>query len=727
MPLELASGIQNRCRDSIVYADNLELAVRANGEEQVTVIDKSGNIYPAEIPTPTVASSFVSFAAGNLTDNKWICYKYVYVAATKYPLVIATPAINESVAPRGNPSPIHSLQITGGNRQVTIQLVCSDRPDIDVIWVFRTGYFDTQTDAEVAAEAGLMFFTGTAVNTPGGGTVNFVDNTATVTNNEFIELDNFPSELFRFVTYVQPYFIGYAQSEFIADVEWNSTVVSLLNGGDQWFDGRDGLYCTVSGITTGGIDNRGTFIFKWVTNNTAYLTTDGSTPETLDPASGTGQIYFKGNATLYRSKPNNPFAWGSTQIIGSSRIPSPFALRVGQGVGTAIISMPGDELLKVDTKQPSACYVFNLRQISLPTFAITRKKISNYAVDAHFSQFYATVNGQSLVWGIDHKNFAILQSDGASQIPVSDPVRNFLRNLSTDKTLQELSHGFYDERHSLNCIVVTTEVSTTPDHIIWNHAPTGTWGLEVVFDLTSSCVAHNPVQNQINVYGGTGLGLFGQIQADDVHDWIEDLAFSNENFIVSADTFSITTNFIFDPETFDQLIGNWVSFSITTLATVAGDEVTYSYPYECEFARISHIEGSTLTFDKFYTRNNSDWSLIENSELTIAPERLNLTRVGIPAKWQGCSKVIDLGESIQNKKVSEVFIQGKSDEDNIQFVTFHKVNFSEPLAAVITLAASEDYDILHGVVSYEYKKKIHFRWECWDYDNVLETFSLGLK
>ena len=67
---------QKRVKDSFASSPSVGLAVRANGEETVKVIDHQGNVYEAYIEAPTVAPTFVGYDTGNLTANKYVAYVF---------------------------------------------------------------------------------------------------------------------------------------------------------------------------------------------------------------------------------------------------------------------------------------------------------------------------------------------------------------------------------------------------------------------------------------------------------------------------------------------------------------------------------------------------------------------------------------------------------------------------------------------------------------------------
>lgn len=286
----IISNAQNRWKDSIVSSPTLGLAVRSNGEEKVKVIDSFGNVVEAGIPAPTVAPSLSLSAGTDLTDG-WYGYAYVY-ASSKYPFIEAN-AIGGKLYPRSNPSSATVIEVTG-NDDVVVEVTKTTDTRIDEIWIFRTERFATQLEAETAAEAGALFYLATVANNGVAGTTTYTDDDD-VGGVDQIEFDNFEAPQFQFGAYYEPYFYGFGNLPFVAQVSWDNShtgstgLIELVDASDKWYDGRNEQTVRLEGITTGGIDGRGTFKFLYVSATTATVTTDGETPVAL-PSTGSGTI-----------------------------------------------------------------------------------------------------------------------------------------------------------------------------------------------------------------------------------------------------------------------------------------------------------------------------------------------------------------------------------------------------------------------------------------------------
>lgn len=595
--------VQTRVKDSIDSSSIVGLAVRANGEERTKIITRLGVAFLAEITQPATAPTLASAAFGSLLNDKWYAYRYVYAASKAYPLVENTFSIGGFIYPRGNPSPMASIKIPAGpstnrtvNVTVTNVVTADNRPDITEIWLFRTKAYSTQAEAENAAIAGLCYYITKVTNNPANPTTLFNDGLTygAIDGVDQLELDNFGAPTAQFCKYYDPYWFLFGNHTFYQKVTWVAAtgVITLDALAGTWFDGRNGQTFTLSGIITGGFDDAGAYKFKWITSTTAQATVDGTTPIAI-PAMGGGDqfITIQGPpTTLYRSKPRNPFSWGWTRVIGTSQEALQFALKVGGGIGTAIATVPNEPILKLDTEFPAKCYGYNLQLAdNFDTFKQTQRIISDvFSVTSHFSQFVATTkDGQNVLWGIDYKNFAILQSNGISQYPISGPIPKVLRLLTTNRQRQFLAHGLYDPYTELNCIWVTTENSPTlVDLLIYQHAPTGFWGFSDEHDLLCSGNVTDPDTGRTNSFGGTETGFFGQLFAKGVFsNWLP-LTGTYTGTVTAATATTIThadSPFnIVDP----GLIGNWVLITDNTDSFLT------------KWCRISGVSAQVLTIDK---------------------------------------------------------------------------------------------------------------------------------
>lgn len=616
MPVILAT-VQTRVKDTVASSPVVGLAVRANGEEKPKIIDRNGNVLDAEMPIPSAAPGLANIAGGTLVQSRWYAYRYVYAASKNYPLIENEFSINGHLYPRGNPSPKASILIPAtANRTVRVTVSYTARTDIDEIWIFRTVGYATQAEADNAAEAGLAYYKGKVTNVPGVGTTTYDDGDP-LQGVDLIELDNFPAPQFQFAIYYDPYWYGFGNFTFTAVVTWDTDGLVTLTAG-TWFDGRNTQFMTLSGITTGGFDGLGGWKFKWVSSTTAYATLDGTTPVTAGtfPAMGVGTqtIIIQGPATtLYRSKHRNPLSWGWTQVVGILRTAQVWALKVGGGQGTAIAVVPNEPILKLDCEFPAKCFSFNLQLAADYTaFKKSKRIVSDvFSITSHWSQFTAmTPNGIPVLWGMDYKNFAILQSNGLSQIPVAGPIPKMLRALTRERPRQLLSHGIYDPYTELNCLWVTTEDSVSlVNFMIFQHAPTGFWGFVDEKDILSSASIPDPITGEILTLVGTETGLYGQaFDPEYNYNWLP------ESGLYSGTISSATTNSITATEAgvtpFNTvnpgLVGNWC------LVVDANDETE-------QWCRIAAVTADTLTFDIVISFDGS--SLTQFSPLVTADSK----------------------------------------------------------------------------------------------------------
>ena len=579
---------QSRIKDSVSSAPSVGLALRSNGEEKVKVIDSNGNVYDAGFAAPTVAPT-LNTTAGGLCGTGYRAYIYVY-ASSRFPFVGSTRAINGRLWPRSNQSLIAVADFSGANHQLTTSTVTKPNvTGIDTIWIFRTALFGSSTEAQTAAEAGIAFFLTEITGLSGSGTSNFTDNSATDSADQ-VEVDNYVAPQFQFNTFYDPYFWGFGNMPFQAVATTTNPAAALitLTAGDTWFTGRNGQNITFSNITTGGFDGNGTFKFLWISSTTGTVTLDGVTPVTLPTVAVGVTVTIQGpSTTLYRSKPRNPFSWGFTEVIADVLVPQEYAFNVGGGLGTAIAVVPNNPTLKLDCELPARCFTLNLRSAGTSAFEGTLRIISDiYSVTSHFSQFAAiTSNGQAVLWGIDFKNFAILQSNGVSQEPISMPIPKILRALSTDRTKQLLCHGVYDPRTELNCIWVPSLYGLSLiDYLIYQHAPTGFWGFSKEQDVLCSAGIEDTLTGGKKTFIGTQTGLLGQAFVEGVYNnWLPNTG-TYTGTITSATSTTITMSTAAFNTVDNGLVGNWC---LVTDANGANEQ----------WARISVRTATQLTFD----------------------------------------------------------------------------------------------------------------------------------
>jgi hypothetical protein len=649
------TNLQNRAKNSFAFSSDIGLMVVANGEEDVAILTTANTLVRAGIEAPTAAPTVVIDGAGDLTDTKWMIYRYVYAATTAYPLVENFQDINGNFSPRSNPSPVSvTFQITGGNSQNEVTVTGTTRADITKIWIFRTALSDTADLAEVAADAGLLYYIGEVTNDGTGATVDFIDNLPLNQGNSPIELDNYEAPQFRFVIYEDPYFWGFGNMPYVADATWDnshsgSTGLVTVSGDDEFFGGRDGQFIRFEGITTGGFDNAGTFYFTQLSGTTGTVyTTDSSTPVAL-PSTGSGVITIQGNSTvLYRSKYRNPFSWGYTRIIGNVGFPAIWSQKVGGGMGTAIAVVPDQPVLKLDTEFPAQCITFNLLAAGTDQFSATKKVISKvYSTSVHFSQFTAQVQGQLYLWSMDYKNYTILQCNGVSITPVSGPLPLLLRRLTQDRSIQAFSHGIYDSLTECNIIWLTTNDSIFTTNIcIYQHGPTGYWGILKDYDVLCSTSIENVDGAGRQTWVGTESGFVGRAFVKDVfNNWLPPSGLYTGVATDACTSTTIVRN-VADGDfniVDDGILGNYV-------LVVSPDGLTQ------QLAIISAVIASTLTVD-LVLRNDG------TAAVTFDP---------VPDGWSfyigviECKhrKYFDFNDPAQDKYVREAWVTADGTSDS---------------------------------------------------------------
>jgi hypothetical protein len=630
------------------------LTVRANGEENLKVLDMNGNIVDAQFPAPAAAPTLSSTGSGAgmaTHDGKYAAYVYLYAATQRYPLVENDVSIGGSLAPRGMPSPSAPIQISGGGNGVHIAMVAADasRPDLDQVWIFRTAFFDTSTEATTNAEAGDLFFVAAVDAAAGSGAVTY-DDANPLEGTDQIEVDNFGVPNFRYVIYSDPYWWGWGNFPLSVDGEWitGESYITLTDG-TKWFPGHNGHYVRLEGVEEGGIGNNGLWIFKYIDATHAQLTlADGTIVNS--PATGTGKIVVQGPpTTLFRSKPRNPFSWGFTEILADgSRIPQVYAFKIGGGLGTAIAQVPTVPYLLLSTEYPAGTFTLDLRQAGSTAFESTLRQISNfYSVTSHFSQFTATrqffpISGSQMrqekivLWGWDAKNYCIVETDGVSINIVSEKVSKTLRRMTTDRSRQILAHGAYDARNRMNCMWLPTGNSLSQvDLLVMHHAPTDQWFIHDEKDVLCSAQFQDGDTNLSKIYIGTETGLMGEAFADGFFsNWIS--SGRSLGTIGAWTPNSITRNdgleFYLDR---DGYVGNWC------LVTDAKGENE-------QWCRIAAVTEDELTFDYIQPAIGSD-----TTQFNPLPAVGSIFYVGLIE----CRalKYFDMGAPAEDKKLSEIW------------------------------------------------------------------------
>lgn len=538
----IISDAQNRIKDCFASSQLIDLTVRSNGEEKTKVIDAQGSVVVAGLEAPTVAPTLTIGTATGLTPSKYVAYRYVYAATARYPLVQNAVTGGGSLAPRSNPSPLQSILTDAavGGKKINVTITKSLRPDINRIWIYRTDYYDTLVEAQDAATAGELYYLDLIANPQDGvaGTVVYVDSTVDVTSGELIELDNFVAPTFQFVLYAEPYFWGFGNFAMVANVTVDATgLVTLTIAKDKWYDGRNGQVVTMEGINEGGYDSFGGYYFKWLSATTGqlYLDPELTIPGTVN-ASGYTVITIKGlSSTLFRSKPNNPFSWGETNIVGDLTIPELVSIRVGGGEGTAMAIVPTSSTLKLDTEKPNKSYTFNLRQAGTDAFIDSKREISNTATASnHWAQTESQGDDSNILFFYDNNTATIAITDGSSIQDISSPVFETLRNVRLGTNAALHAHMIYDSKHQLLITwvpqVINLDVSggdpTGPDYwyrALIFHFPTKTWSTLMSPDITCSATIIDTETNERKTIIGNAIGRIGQmLTPGQYYDWLTD-------------------------------------------------------------------------------------------------------------------------------------------------------------------------------------------------------------
>lgn len=648
VPIIVSSNISKRTKPTFASSAVVGLTVRATGEEETQVLDHHGNMFPASIYEPTVAPTIGYSTGGSVTPNKRVAYRYVYAATNRYPMVENAVSMDGMLSPRSQPSPWVVADTTGGNRIVlTIPHAPAGRLDIDEIWVFRTEYFEDSaagtTLAETAAEAGQIFYIGKIATISGfPGNVTYNDDRE-ITSTDQLELDNFAAPTFWLVWYDDPYWYGFGNLPFEADVTWATDgSFTLDTPNEKWFTGRNGQDLRFIGVNVGGYDGLGTFKFKWVSATTGQTVDEEGNDLAFNIATpaGSGIATLQGPATtLYRSKRRNPFAWGTTVTVGEQRVSAQNVFRVGGGHGTAIFSLPNLPYLILSTEGPAAMYSLDLRTAGTDAFEGSKFTLSRqYSVSSHWSQFVATRgDGSTVMWGLDAKNFAILECDGNSVRVVSNKVSKTLRTISTNISKQLMSHGAYDSFHQINCIWFPTANASTPcNFLIFQHVPTGSWFFCDEHDIICSAAFNDPKVNTNKIFVGTEAGLLGQAFVDGrYNNWLPVTGgYRGTCWAPTAASIQRLVGEAFNIQN-AGMIGNWV---LVTDANNANEQ----------WARISAVTSSGLSFDKIY-------SYIGGSAVEFNPVPASGSKYYVGLIESTFIKYLDLGQPDSDKKIDEIF------------------------------------------------------------------------
>lgn len=502
MPAILSSSVQSRWKDCFAPSPRVRLTLRTNGEEEGQVITPQNAMVKAGFVAPTATPTVASGGAGNLTNNTFCGYRYVY-ASSAYPFVDNAVTGGGELWPRSSPSPASAtFSITGGAKQLVVTVTKTTRSDVDWIWLYRTALKTTSAEASAASAAGEMFYVGRVANDGIAGTTTYTDSTL-VDTSELLELDNYVAPTMQFCIFDGTQWFGIGNFSFDYEVTLNSTSTVTLTGWTAWFSGRDGQTATFDGLTTGGYDGRGSFYFKWVTATTATMYSDAAlTTPILVLLTGTTKIHLKGQATtLYRSKPLNPFSWGQTDVTfnadgSTTSVASEYAIKFGAGSCSAMSLVGNDSYLILSFEEPTSMVRLALDQSDSDAFALTAKDIDTQSgFGSHFSQVLARNEGRSMLSGVDGSSFDLIATGGDSAQPISDAVFQTMRSLYPDATASRLFHSVYDSQTELTAFWLKTKALGTNliDTCLLLHGPTGRWSLMPDQQVSASATIYDPV------------------------------------------------------------------------------------------------------------------------------------------------------------------------------------------------------------------------------------------
>lgn len=536
----IITGRQNLTKNSAAYSEELGIMLIANGEEKPYILTPNGTIFPAGLPAPD-APTIANGSAGLLTAGMWVKYVVVSASDNLFPTINTRVSSNPS-----DPSTTFHIPTGTGNRKVNVTVNRVDSANVYRLRIYRTPLQASEALADIAGDAGQYYYVGDVAN-PGAGTVIFEDNLIANEGNEFVDFTNHSVPTFKFVVYDGSFFWGFGNHPLRINAMWleDGTFVSDT----KFYGGRDGQYITFDGVTTGGFDGQGTFIFEQTGEFTGRIQ-DAEGEDLSFLADGEGVAIIQGeSATLYRSKYRNPFGWGYSRSIVGEFVPELWQLKVSGSLGTAIGLIPDQSLLKLDMEFPALCVTFNLQTAATDNFGNTRRQLSRlYSVTSHFSQFAAVSGGRQVLWGMDYKNLAIVESDGVSQQPVSGPISTILRLLSAKRANHLLAHGAYDAQLEINCLWLSSQACDESDSefaldlCVYQHVPTGFWGIINDYGILSSAVVEDVATSRRRILVGTEFGFLGRAFEPGVYgNWIPPQGLLS-GVVASSTITSITRN-----------------------------------------------------------------------------------------------------------------------------------------------------------------------------------------
>lgn len=664
MPVQVQPNATTQYKSSFAPSANVQLCLRANGVERVAVIDPFGFAVPAGIPAPTVAPTAVSPGgdAGQMNNDQWVAYVYVWGASRRYPFVEGD-SQGGNLYPRGNPSPASApVQINGGSCDVSFQLPDNTtvdprtgwkRSDLDRVWIYRTIDFDNEADCLLAANAGDFFyldFVEVPAGTGANQTLTYTDKFTTPTD-DLCEYDNFEAPQFQFCIYVDPYWWGFGNFPTRCRASWDGNGLVTMDPTDPYngfLDGRHKQPCYIKALDPDGdatSQTRQYYAFGNGTYNQCFLRVDtDGTAVPNDFQAGSGYIVFAGpSTTLYRSKYRNPLAWGRTSLVGSIRIPAQYFFKVGGGTGTGIAQVPNMPLLVVSTKGPATTYVLDLRLAGDDTFGGSLRVASTLlSVTSHFSQFAAMQpDGSTVLYGYDQENQCIVACDGNTVKSVSDPYLTLtMRRMSEDPDLVRRVHGLYDPNTQHNLMwLPQANPDKTMNVLVSQSAVTGAWHTQFEGDVSCSAIVEGTWCALRKLYLGTERGMFGiGLDESKTRNWLYD-TFQASGLVQSVSNNSLQIETAI-PADAPGLVGSWM---LVTDVHEGGDL----------WLRINSVspDGLQLAFDRVWSPGNANTEGLGDDYLDTA--HVHRYYVGLIETSQ--LRFFDFDAWIEDKKLDELW------------------------------------------------------------------------
>lgn len=501
MSILISSTEQTRWKTCFEPSARAGVTLLCNGENPVRVYADNHQLVQAGFDAPTAVPTVTDGGGGGVLGVGYVVYRYCY-ASSLYPNVQAIVPAGGEEWPKSNPSPASATyHITIANHSNNVTVTKTTRSDVDWILIYRTAIKSTAAEATALGDAGELFYMGRIANNGFAGTAVYNDNT--VAMQEQLELDNYAAPQFWVCRFDGVQWWGGGNPELIVSVTLagTTTITAVAN---TFYSGRVNQFVTFDGITSGGFDGRGTYYFRYLSDSVANVATVEDGAAVALPASGTTTMRVRGYAgTLYRSKPNNPFAWGETErLVGAggaiSRVPQQYALALGGHI-CALALLPDSHLLKIDLENPSACYTLNLRLAGQDGFADSKQTLDlQYVCGSHHAQFVTRFpGGETMLTGLALNQFCLVKASAQNQAPFGDELNATLRRVVKYGDQPRLYHGVYNPDTELSVWWVKTSfggasLTMDSDTALCYHGPSDQWSTWRDMDVTASASFLDP-------------------------------------------------------------------------------------------------------------------------------------------------------------------------------------------------------------------------------------------